>query len=329
MGSPETLLTAIRADLEAAQRVLVVSHIRPDGDAIGSLLGLGLALRDSGKEVQMVLSDGVPASFRHLQGSDQVLPRPEGFFDYIVVVDSSDLQRTGEALNGYGAPDLNIDHHPTNVNFARRNLVQPAAVATAEILARHLKDFGLAITPPVANALLAGIVADTIGFRTSNMRAEALRIAADLMDAGGDLAGVYYPALVQRSFQAARYWGAGLSRLQREGRMIWTTLTLADRQAAGYPGRDDADLVNVLSAIEDVDVAIIFVEQSQNRVKISWRLCGQSATGLDVSRLAQRFGGGGHKAASGAEMTGALEEVQKEVLSSTRTMLADYYRLQA
>jgi phosphoesterase RecJ-like protein len=147
------------------------------------------------------------------------------------------------------------------------------------------------------------------------------------MDAGGNLTGVYYPALVQRSFQAARYWGAGLSRLQREDRIVWTALTLADRQAVGYHGRDDADLVNVLSAIEDVDVAIIFVEQGQSRVKISWRLCGLPAENLDVSQVARSFGGGGHKAASGAEIDGTLEEVQQRVLASTRSMLVGADRI--
>ena len=302
--------------LQEAQRILVVSHVRPDGDAIGSLLGMGLSLQTAGKEVQMVLADGVPASFRHLSGSEQVRNQAEGSFDLIAVLDCSDLKRVGSALNGFSVPDLNVDHHPTNLNFARINLVEEEAVATAEMLARYLPAFGFPITEQVASALLFGVITDTLGFRTNNMTPNALRVAADLMEAGGDLPALYYKGLLRRTYEAAQYWGAGLSGLQREGRMVWTTLTMADRRAVGYPGRDDADLINVLASLEDVDVVIVFIEQPGDRIKVSWR----SQPGFDVSQVALQFGGGGHKAASGAEIEGSLEEVQAQVLESTRQL---------
>ncbi|HEX9616884.1 MAG TPA: bifunctional oligoribonuclease/PAP phosphatase NrnA [Anaerolineales bacterium] len=302
--------------LQEAQRILVVSHVRPDGDAIGSLLGMGLSLQTAGKEVQMVLADGVPAIFRHLSGSEQVRNQAEGSFDLIAVLDCSDLKRVGSALNGFSVPDLNVDHHPTNLNFARINLVEEEAVATAEMLARYLPAFGFPITEQVASALLFGVITDTLGFRTNNMTPNALRVAADLMEAGGDLPALYYKGLLRRTYEAAQYWGAGLSGLQREGRMVWTTLTMADRRAVGYPGRDDADLINVLASLEDVDVVIVFIEQPGDRIKVSWR----SQPGFDVSQVALQFGGGGHKAASGAEIEGSLEEVQAQVLESTRQL---------
>jgi bifunctional oligoribonuclease and PAP phosphatase NrnA len=302
--------------LQEAQRILVVSHVRPDGDAIGSLLGMGLSLQVAGKEVQMVLADGVPASFRHLSGSEQIRTQAEGPFDLIAVLDCSDLNRVGSALNGFSVPDLNVDHHPTNLNFARINLVEEQAVATAEMLALYLPEFDFPITEPVASALLFGLITDTLGFRTNNMTPKALRVAADLMEAGGDLPTLYYHGLLRRSYEAARYWGAGLSGLQREGRMVWTSLTMADRRAVGYPGRDDADLISVLSSLEDVDVVIVFIEQPNDRIKVSWR----SQPGIDVSQVALRFGGGGHKAAAGAEIEGSLDEVQVQVLESTREL---------
>ena len=255
-------------------------------------------------------------------GSEKIVNSPRGTFDYIISVDASETKRLGNALDGYPQPDLNVDHHITNTLFGRHNLVISEAVATAEILAISLDYLGLPMTEPVANALLTGIVTDTIGFRTSNMNPQSLRIAADLMEAGGDLSGTYYPALIQRSLPAARYWGAGLSKLQRENGLVWTTLSLLDRQTVGYPGRDDADLVNMLSSIEGADVALIFIEQSVNRVKISWRLCGNTALSLDLSQVAQQFGGGGHKAAAGAEIEGSLSDVQARVLSATRSLLA-------
>lgn len=316
-GLSSDLIQLASQQLHSAQRVLVVSHIRPDGDSIGSLLGLGLTLQEAGKAVQMVSVDGVPASCRHLPGSDQILYQSQGEFDTICVVDCSDLKRTGEALSGYGEPDLNIDHHVTNLNFARINLVAPTAVATAEILGNLLPAMGYTISQPVAAALLNGLITDTLGFRTSNMTPQALRLAADLMEKGGNLPELYRRALVTRSFEATRYWAAGLNSIQRDGKLVWTSLSLKDRQAAGYPGRDDADLVNILSSIDDAEIAIIFVEQSNGHVKVSWR----AKPGVDVSQVALQFGGGGHPSASGADITGDLVAVQAAVLQATRAIL--------
>jgi phosphoesterase RecJ-like protein len=318
MTLDQELVQAIRRELETRNRILLVSHIRPDGDAIGSLLGFGLSLQTAGKQVDMSLADGVPANFRFLEASDQVKTRPRGSYDWVCVLDSSDLERVGPALNGLGMPDLNVDHHPTNLNFGRMNLVDTHAVATAEIIARLLSELNLPVTLPVASALLTGLITDTIGFRTSNMTPEALRLAAELMEIGADLPGIYHQALVGRSFEAIRFWGAGLSKVQRNGRMVWTSLSLEDRAEAKYPGRDDADLVNVLSAVDGVDVAMIFVEQPHGSVKVSWR----SRPGFDVSRIAMRFGGGGHAAASGAELKGGLLEVQEVVLEATSPIVS-------
>ncbi|HEX7973100.1 MAG TPA: DHHA1 domain-containing protein, partial [Anaerolineales bacterium] len=174
------------------------------------------------------------------------------------------------------------------------------------------------VTQPVAAALLTGLITDTLGFRTSNMNPRALRLAADLMEQGVDLPELYRQALFQRSFEATRYWGYGLRQLQREGRLAWTSLTQADRQAVGYPGRDDADLINILSSIEDVDVVVIFVEQPNQHVKVSWR----AQPGFDVSQVALSFGGGGHPAASGADVSGSIEEVRPRVLDSTRLVVS-------
>lgn len=302
--------------LHAAQHILAVAHIRPDGDAVGSLLGFGLSLRAAGLQVDMLLADGVPAPFRHLPGSEQIITRPGAEYDVVVVLDSSDLQRTGGVL-GERQPDLNIDHHATNLHFARLNLVDPQAVATCAILAQNLPRWGFPVQKDVASVLLTGILTDTIGFRTSNMSPEVLRLAADLMEAGANLPELYRAGLVQKSFEAARYWGFGLERLQCEDGLIWTTLLLADRQAAAYNGNDDADLINFLSST-DGDVVVLFNEQKGGKVKVSWR----ARPGLDVSVLALRFGGGGHPAAAGAEISGTIEEVREKVLSETRAFLA-------
>ena len=307
----------INAKIKSAKNILIVSHVRPDGDAIGALLGFGLALQQAGKTVQMVLNDGLPASFRHLPGNDQVKKEPLGDPDLFITVDCADFKRTGKQFENYRKPDINIDHHITNENFGQLNLIEPEAVATSAILTDHLPKWGLEITQTVAANLATGIVTDTLGFRTSNTSPASLRQMALLMETGINMPELYNRALVSRSFSAARYWGAGLSSLKTMDGIVYGTLRRSDRKAAGYGGNDDADLINVISAIEDHTVGMIFVEQRES-VKISWRAL---QPGVDVAQIAKHFGGGGHKAAAGADIIGTIEEIQPRVLQTTREML--------
>lgn len=314
----KSLTGAIREKLAAATNIVIASHVRPDGDAVGSLLGLGLALLNAGKSVQMVLADGIPGSFKHLDGSELVRKEPNGNHDLFITVDCADFKRVGKVFENFGKPDINIDHHVTNEKFGTLNLIEAEEVATSAILTNHLPEWGLEITKPVAAALLTGIVTDTLGFRTSNTTPESLRQAAALIEKGVDMPDLYMRALVKKSFSAAKYWGAGLSSLESKNGIVWATLTLADRKSAGYGGNDDADLINMVSAIDNNRVGMVFVEQSDNHVKVSWRAL---EPGVDVSPVAKHFKGGGHAAAAGADIEGSLSEVQKEVLSKTREML--------
>ncbi len=312
------IIGAIKERLDQANKIMITSHIRPDGDAIGSLLGLGLALMNSGKTVRMVLADGVPSSFKHLEGSNLIVKEPGNDHDTFITVDCADYKRVGKAFENIGIPDINIDHHKTNEKFGTLNLIEPEEVATAAILANHLPAWGLQVTKPVADALLTGIITDTLGFRTSNTNPSALRLCAMLMEAGSNMPDLYMRSLVHKSFHAARYWGAGLSRLEQENGIVWGTLTLEDRKRTGYSGNDDADLINLISSINGNKVGMIFVEQSDHHVKISWRALEE---GIDVSPVAKRFGGGGHAAAAGADIPGSLHEVQSTVLKATKEEL--------
>ena len=312
------LIGEIKDRLSVASNIVIASHVRPDGDAIGSLLGLGLALRDAGKSVQMILVDGAPASFKHLAGSELIKKEPVNGHDTFITVDCADFKRTGKVFENFGQPDINIDHHKTNENFGKLNLIEAEEVATSAILTAHLPEWGYKITQPIAAALLTGIITDTLGFRTSNTTPEALRQCATLMETGVDMPEIYMRALVKKTFPAAKYWGAGLSSLESKNGIVWGTLTVADRKAAGYGGNDDADLINMISAIDGNKVGMVFVEQTDNHVKISWRAL---EAGVDVSPIAKHFQGGGHAAAAGADIRGSLSEVQKEVLEKTREML--------
>lgn len=310
----EEIIGAIKQRLDKSKNIVVASHVRPDGDAIGSLLGLGLALINHGKSVQMILADGVPSSFKHLDGSELIQKEPSAECDTFVTVDCADLKRVGKVFESFGQPDINIDHHKTNENFGKLNLIESEEVATAAILANHLPAWGFEITKPIAAALLTGIITDTLGFRTSNTNPSALRLCAMLMETGVNMPELYMRSLVHKSFPAARYWGAGLSSLEQKNGIVWGTLTLDDRKRSGYGGNDDADLINLISSINGNKVGMVFVEQSDNHVKISWRALED---GIDVSPIAKQFGGGGHAAAAGADIPGALNDVQPVVLKAT------------
>ncbi len=199
---------AIKSRLNNGTNILITSHVRPDGDAVGSLLGLGLALQNAGRNVQMVLADGVSSSFRHLEGSDRIKTKIDGTYDTFITVDCADYKRTGKSFERLGPPDINIDHHITNERFAKLNLIEGAEVATSAILTNYLPEWGYTITKPVAAALLTGIITDTLGFRTSNVTSESLRQAATLMETGVDMPDLYMRGLVRRSFEAARVTGA-------------------------------------------------------------------------------------------------------------------------
>ena len=312
----DTCSQEIRSLLHSCSQPLILAHIRPDGDAIASVLGMGLAMQAAGKKIQMVLADGISAKFKFLKGSDLIRTHIEPGYDLVIALDCSDQKRMGDDFAELKV-DINIDHHITNDHFARYNLVLPEQPATAAVLTQFLPEWGFPITSEMADVLLTGILTDTIGFRTSNVSAGTLRLAANLMENGANLTDLYEKALVSQTFSASQLWGFALSRLEKKGRLAWTSITLEDRKNAGYTGRDDADLTNILSAIENIDVSVLFNEQKDCKIKVSWR---SNAT-VNVSVIAQSFGGGGHPPASGAEINGSLQEVQRMVLEVTDSFL--------
>jgi phosphoesterase RecJ-like protein len=309
---------AARAAIAGARRVLVITHVSPDGDAIGSLLGFGLAVRALGKQAAMACADPVPDLFRFLPSADEITAKPEGTFDLVVVLDVSDAARMGSVGAALArAPDILFDHHITNPGFARLNFIDVDAASTAELLTELLPHLGLAIDQHVAQCLLTGLVSDTLGFRTSSTTPKSLALAQQLMQAGAVLHQVYDLSLFKRSYSAVRLWAEGLARMEMKHRIVWARLPLEARRASGYQGTGDADLINVLTSVREADVAVIFVERPDGKVKISWR----SVPGINVADVAAKFGGGGHAAAAGAEVAGTLEDVEAQVLAATRAAL--------
>jgi bifunctional oligoribonuclease and PAP phosphatase NrnA len=314
--STSTISQSISTLLQQSTHPLAIAHIRPDGDAIGSLIGLGLALQAAGKQCQLVLTDGIPAKFKFLEGSDLISHKANPGYDLVIALDCSDQKRMGKKFANLEV-DINVDHHITNDRFAKNNLVLANEAATSAILAQYLPEWGFPLNTAISNALLIGMLTDTIGFRTSNVTPQFLKLSAHLMEKGADLSALYEKAITSQSFSASLLWGFALSRLQKKDGIAWTSITLEDRKLAGYPGKDDADLTNQLSSIENISVSILFNEQINRKIKVSWR----SDSNFNVSTIASRFGGGGHPPASGAEIIGTLKEVEEMVLTVTRQFL--------
>ena len=313
MDASQELDQSIKQQLSNANKVVIVSHIRPDGDAVGSALAFGNALREAGKEVQCVLQDGIAERYRYLPGALEVTTSVSLDYDYLIVVDSADSNRVGTVLDDLPMPDLVVDHHKTHSDFGKIDYVVPESEATALLLTTKLVDWGLEISKDTATCLMVGLLADTLGFRTNNTTPLALRTAADLMEKGADLVHVYHQTLTMRSLSEIRYWGQGLTKLELKDGVLASSLTLDDRIIAGYPENDDADLINTLTVVPEALVSVLFIEQENEGVKVSWR----SVKGLDVSGIAARFGGGGHASAAGADIKGKLEDIKKLVLAET------------
>jgi len=304
----------VRQLLSKPSQVVLLTHTRPDGDAVASLVALCLSVKMVGHEVVGIIPEGVPSRYSFLPGLEFISANLPNHVDLIIAVDCADENRLGVSPEKLARTvDINIDHHVSNAYFGNVNIVDIKAASTTQVLYDVLKEIDIPINVDIAINLLTGLVTDTIGFRTENVTPQVLRLAAELQELGASLSKIKHEALYQRTFAALRYWGCGLSRLEQENGVVWTTLQLTDRGKAGYSGYDDADLINMLSNVENTLVAVILIEQPGGKVKVSWR----AKCGLNVSRLAKTFGGGGHVAAAGAMIVGDLEGVIASVLSAT------------
>lgn len=299
-----------------AKTVLVVSHVSPDGDAVGSLLGATNMLKDMGKTVTAVLDDGVPEFLEFLPNADSVVKTlKKGEWDVMLSVDASDDERTGKA-GEYGRENskivINLDHHPTNTFFGDIHLVMPTAVSATEIIYRwidSMPDYQPSLD--VAKPLLTGLVTDTIGFRTSNVTAQTLIVATKLMEVGASLTEITERTLGNRSINAIYLWKDAFSTVElHEGGVIAANITQEALKKAGYKELTDAGLVGFLNRVKEAMIAVVFKEISESSVEISLRC----KPGFDISVVAFALGGGGHKQASGATIEGSLDEVRKKVL---------------
>ncbi len=298
-----------------ARRVLIVTHIGPDGDAIGSLCGLASALRGLGKQVITAVDDGVPPDLRFIPGAGEVRAALDPVsVDLCIAVDCGDERRMGEVgqvARQTGRPLINLDHHATNTFFGDANLVDPATVAAAEGVLDWLDHMQVELDATTAFCLLTGLVTDTLCFRTDNVTARTLSKAQRLMDLGAPLSEIVQRTVSRKTYAGLRLWQAAIPGVQLDEHVIWAAITREMFAESGFDGTDDDGLVSMLVQVEEAYISAVFRETPEGKVEIGFR----AVPGFDTSAVAVLLGGGGHRLASGATVDEPLGTLVPRVVA--------------
>lgn len=306
--------------IQKGKKFLISSHINPEGDAIGSQIALMSLLRKLKKEAMIVNESAVPHMLKFMKRSEWILKEmPKDFgYDTIIVLDCPDMSRIGK-VNEYIAKDkpiINIDHHISNMNFGTFNWVDSEISSIGEMIYELFRAFKVGIEQDDAMSLYVAIMTDTGSFRYSNTSAKTHRIAAELVDRGVKPYEIYTAIYETNSLEDTSLLGEALGTLKvsdnKKVAWMWITKEMIKRTKGSLEGTEN--IINFGRALEGVEVAVLFRETgTENKTKVSFRSKGK----VDVNKLAAIFGGGGHMTASGCNVMGAREEVEKRVLEET------------
>jgi len=312
--------------LRSQNTFLILTHYRPDGDAVGSQLALVLLLQGLGKTVEAWNDDEVPGKFRFLPHSD-LITRPSAEpkdFDVVIAIDTSTWQRVGAAAQRIRSRKhfINIDHHVSNEMFADINWVVPEAPASGQIAFDLIKSGGFTLTPEIATCLFAAISTDTGSFSYNNTTATSLRVAAELVDTGINVGEICRHVYESYPYGRLMLLQKVLARLQLadQKRIAYMWITNSMFEESGAKREDTEGLIDYARAIQGVVVALLFEETVEpGKFRISLR---SKHPKLDVNAIARRFGGGGHREAAGARISGEAHEIERNVLAAVSEALA-------
>ena len=319
------------ADLiETHDRFLVTSHVRPDGDALGSEVGMAGLLRQKGKDVRVVNVSRTPPCYDFLDPDGtlfehfgtQVDPATLADREVLVVLDLSSWGQLGDMagfVREFPGKRVVIDHHVSQDDLGATFLKDTSAEATGTLIVRAVRALGGTFTPEVSTGLLTAIAMDTGWFRHPNTKPETLRTVADLVESGAEIDAIYRLLFERNTTGRLRLMGETLAGLKTDagGRVAYATVTRESLARTGAIPQDTEDLVDFTVSLVGVEVGMLFLEQARGGVKLSIR----SRNGLDCSRLAGQFGGGGHRAAAGAMLPDPIEESAERVLKAVREAL--------
>jgi bifunctional oligoribonuclease and PAP phosphatase NrnA len=314
MSEPADILAALRD----CKTVLISVHKNPDGDALGSQLGLMMALEKIGKKVFVHNLDPVPEIYRFLPASGRITTgaRVNGTYDAFLVLDA-DPPRTGLFNGTWPARTLiNIDHHVTNPREWPTTWLDPNASATGEMIYRLITALGIPMDKDMALCLYTAVFTDTGSFRYSNTTPECMRIAATLIEAGADPWLVTENVYESFSFRRVDLLGKVLAGIERspDGRIAWVLVTDELYRLTGTTAEDTDNFVNFVRSVKGVEVAVLFRQTGTEQYKISMRAKGR----VDLSGLAVTLGGGGHKNAAGGVIDGTFPAIRDKVIAAVR-----------
>ncbi len=322
-----TTFAEIADTFRQAQRIALVSHVRPDGDAVGSLLGLALSLRQMGKTVLPILEDGVPDNLMFLPCTDLVT-RPGGAplqdLDLAIALDTATHERIGDGckLALSSAPKLvNIDHHGSNPGYGDLHHIDSREPAVGQIIYNLLQETGMPIDDAVRQHLFTAISTDTGSFQFSCTTARSHRIAAEMIDAGLDIATLcrsLYHTYPKRRLQLLQ---ALLNEMtfSADDRIVSWILTQQLMDTVGVLPGDTEGLIDTLRAVDSVIAAVIFEEVPDGKIRVSAR---SKDTRLNVANVCAQFGGGGHAMAAGARIKGTAAEASRKFLTALQESVA-------
>lgn len=309
--------------IERAESIAILPHVFADGDALGSSIALTLALRQLGKNVKVYIEEEIPHTFNFLPGKEyvEVFKGQAEEFDLILILDTGDLARLGRRIDIFNKNDLtiNIDHHTTNTEFASINHVKTTAAAVGEIIYQLIKRMGINIDENISTCLYVAIATDTGGFRYSNTTALTHQITADLINNGVDVSKISQLVFETIPYKKVKLMGVAIETIEilEKGKLAFITVTEEMMKKTDASEEDCDGLVNIARNIEGVEVAILIRQRSDNEFKINFR----SQNYVDVSAIASKYSGGGHRKAAGCTLKGNIEEIKQMLNKDVREVL--------
>jgi phosphoesterase RecJ-like protein len=312
-------MDAVLEVLRKGKRFLVCSHARPDGDAVGSMLAMGMFIEQMGKQVDMVMADRIPLIYCALPGAEniRVTQIVDGPYDAVILLECDGLERTGVS----GLEQLfkiNIDHHASGHEYANVNWIDRDASSVGELVHRLVKAAGARITPDMAHCLYTTVLTDTGGFCYGSMRASTFAMAQELVVAGADPVRIAQDVYFSTPASKLLLLGAALTNLNREGPLAWLWVTHQDVLRSCANDEDCEGIVNFGLCVSGVEAAAFLRELPERRIRIGLRSKGQ----VNVAAIAERLGGGGHESAAGCTLEGPLERAIEEILAQLRPCVA-------
>lgn len=313
-------LDEILEEIKIAEKIIILTHESPDGDAIGSSLAMKLALEELGKQADVIILE-IPRMYEFLPSIDQVKTTSDmKNYDLAISVDCADLKRlAGREYFENARKTVVIDHHGSNNMYGDLNYVNPVSPACCEILAYMFEYFQIDITKEIGTCIMTGIITDTGGFRHPTVNPETFEFTAELIRKGINVPDIYKRTLRTQTKANFLLTQRVMDRMEilEDGKVTFTYVTLKDKEEVEAETGDTEGLVDIGRDIEGVEVSILIKEKEENLYRISMR----SGNYVNVSDVCLMFGGGGHQRAAGATVQGTLEQVREKVLNEVRKVL--------